>query len=179
MSNSVKNIEFIQVDLNKHRETFSELNVEYLTWINEKVKQLYDHDITEAIQQSIPEYIKESLDHLIDPPKTIFYIVYFDGEIAGMGGLKTINQELGEIKRMFVRPEFRGQGIGKAIIDKLISKAQENNFKTLRLDSAGFMSSAHKLYKAAGFYPIEMYPGSEGITLKEIGVDIIFMEKIM
>lgn len=53
------------------------------------------------------------------PPRGIIYIVFFDDKIAGMGGLKRNTADIAEIKRMYVKPDFRGKGLGKAIMNQL------------------------------------------------------------
>ena len=62
---------------------------------------------------------------------------------------------------MYVRPDFRGTGLGRALLDALLAEARQVGYATIRLDSAGFMKTAHALYRAAGFEEIEPYPESE------------------
>ena len=62
---------------------------------------------------------------------------------------------------MYVRPAFRGKGIGRSLLEKLIEAAREIGYWRLRLDSATFMTEAHRLYHSLGFKDIEPYPESE------------------
>ena len=62
---------------------------------------------------------------------------------------------------MYVRPAFRGRGIGRALLDELTKQASANGYACLRLDSACFMVTAHALYRSAGFTPIAPYPETE------------------
>jgi GNAT superfamily N-acetyltransferase len=93
----------------------------------------------------------------------------------GIGCLRGIGPDTGEIKRMYVEPSYRGTGAGSALLDGLIAAAREAGYARLRLDSPDFLTDAHRLYRRRGFEPIEPYPESE------IPVDLrvwwVFMER--
>jgi GNAT superfamily N-acetyltransferase len=76
---------------------------------------------------------------------------------------------------MYVRPEFRGKGIGRALLEALIAEAQEIGYPTVRLDSTRFMEVAHSLYRSVGFHEIEPYTESE--IPPEFQQYWVFMEK--
>jgi GNAT superfamily N-acetyltransferase len=81
----------------------------------------------------------------------------------------------GEIKRMYVRPDFRGQGIGRALLEALLAEARPAGYRRVRLDSGPFMKAAHALYRRVGFHEIAPYPESEiPVAFHEQSV---FMEK--
>lgn len=89
------------------------------------------------------------------------YVADVGGEAVAIGGLKLLTPTVGEIKRMFVRPEARGLGIGRAIVEQLVADARELGCETVFLESASFMHAAHALYRSAGFVPGEPYAGRE------------------
>src|SRR5262245_49249993 len=62
-----------------------------------------------------------------------FFVLRVEGETAGCGGIKLFGREYGEVKRMYVRPQFRGRGFGKMILDHLAEHARENEVTLLRL----------------------------------------------
>ena len=62
---------------------------------------------------------------------------------------------------MFVRPSFRRKGIGRLLVNETIKAARQSDYATLRLDSAGFVSDAHALYRSFGFRDISPYEESE------------------
>ncbi len=66
-----------------------------------------------------------------------------------------------EIKRMYVQPSHRGAGVGRALLDELITAAGRTGYERVRLDSPDFMTAAHGLYRASGFVDIGPYPESE------------------
>ncbi len=76
---------------------------------------------------------------------------------------------------MYVRPEARNKGLGRALLNQLLEKARQIGYERIRLDSASFMTEAHKLYQRAGFHEIEAYEGSE--IPKEFQNHWIFMER--
>ncbi len=93
-----------------------------------------------------------SLDGLLASGGRV-YVAEVDGEPVGVGGLKLLGEKVGEIKRMFVRPEARGLGVGREIVVQLIEDARTLGCETLVLESATFMHSAHALYRSVGFVP--------------------------
>jgi len=93
--------------------------------------------------------------------------------------MRKIGEKIGEIKRMYVRPVFRGRGIGRTLLEKLINGAQNFGYAKLRLDSGPFMKEAHGLYYSFGFRNIKPYPESEVLgenIPKVISENWIFME---
>lgn len=113
--------------------------------------------------QTIQEYVEIHLDKFakIKPPKGIIYIVESEGKAIGMGALCPLDIGVGEIKRMYIRQEQRGKGIGRRLLTKLLNKAKEFGYTSLRLESQDFMTVAHKLYRSIGFQETDAYPGSE------------------
>jgi GNAT superfamily N-acetyltransferase len=81
------------------------------------------------------------------------YVAEIASEPVGMGGLRPLAADEAEIKRMYVRPSARGQGVGRAILQRLIDDARALRYMTIRLDSAPFMHEAHALYRSFGFTP--------------------------
>ncbi|MDQ2683536.1 MAG: GNAT family N-acetyltransferase, partial [Chloroflexota bacterium] len=69
--------------------------------------------------------------------------------------------DVAEIKRMYLRPEGRGKGIGRALLTELLATARRMGCREARLDTGWFMSDAHRLYQAAGFVACDPYQGSE------------------
>jgi GNAT superfamily N-acetyltransferase len=95
------------------------------------------------------------------PPDGRLLLAELDDRIAGLTCMRKIKEDIGEIKRMYVRKEFRGQGIGKTLLHRLIEEAKEIGYPIIQLDNARFMEAAHSLYRSNGFYEIDPYPESE------------------
>ena len=131
---------------------------DYLVWGNDKMQELYGvhpHNPKEAVEQDINQISK------FQPPYGQLIVAVYEDKVCGLGSLKSINPEIGEIKRMFVDPTFRRIGAGQAILEGLLSEAKKVGYKKVRLDSPKFMEAAHSLYRSFGFRDIEAYPEME------------------
>jgi GNAT superfamily N-acetyltransferase len=131
-----------------------QLWTDYLTWGNGEMQMLYGvhpHNPEETVEQDI-EMIQKFL-----PPDGRLLLAFLDNNACGIGCLKSINKEIGEIKRMYVNPSFRKIGAGRAILLSLIQAAKDTGYKKLRLDSPKFMEAAHSLYRSFGFEDIPVY----------------------
>ncbi len=75
-----------------------------------------------------------------------------------MWGIPTrLIEKICELKRMYVRPEFRGRGLGRAIAVRLLDEARVCGYEVARLDTAVFLKEAQALYHSLGFQVIEAY----------------------
>lgn len=93
-------------------------------------------------------------------PHGRLYLAYCDDALAGCIGLRKIDEENCEMKRLYVRPEFRGQHIGNILVQKIIEDAKEIGYSHMLLDTLPFLESAIHMYKTFGFYEIESYNNS-------------------
>ncbi len=80
-----------------------------------------------------------------------------DGAPLGCGALRPLDAETCEMKRLFLLPEARGSGLGRALAEAIIAAARERGYRELRLDTLPSMASAHALYESMGFVRIEPY----------------------
>ncbi len=169
-------VDFVTLNIVKHLSILLEMNTEYLQWIVNQCKKQLNIDL-EAHIGSAHSYAARILDELelFQPPGGVFYLVRVESNIVGMGALRRISPEIGEIKRMYVKPEYQGKGLGKSLLNRLIEKGKRLGYSSLRLDAGPFMKSAQKLYQSEGFVEIEEYPESESPKLD--GVTWTYMEK--
>ena len=138
---------------------FEEIRViqrEFLTFLFGELNKLpwFNLDVEHEVQ-----FTMKNLDKFAEPDGRLF-LVETDGQIAGTISLRKIRPNCGEIKRMYVRPQFRGKKIGTLMIDEVIKVSKNNGYSDLYLDTAQFMSSAVSLYKKFGFHETEPYPES-------------------
>jgi putative acetyltransferase len=83
-----------------------------------------------------------------------FFLIRADGAPAGCAGIQLVGSDYGEIKRMYVRPQYRGLGYGKRMIDYLARHAQAHDISLLRLETGIHQYAAIALYERYGFYQI-------------------------
>ena len=127
---------------------------DYLTWGNDTMQRLYGvhpHDPKEAVEQDLAMIGK------FLPPNGRLMLAFIDNQGCGIGCLKGISNEIGEIKRMYVAPSHRKVGAGRAILRSLLEAANAAGYKKVRLDSPKFMEAAHALYRSFGFKDIPVY----------------------
>jgi N-acetylglutamate synthase-like GNAT family acetyltransferase len=180
-------LEFIPINLNVHKSLLVDLNEEYFSWIASKMKEHYGFDIfnvggtiqNNRIEQKalIRIYAEMSVERFTSyiPPEGIYYILQTDEKIAGMGALRKIKMNVGEVKRMYIKPEHRAKGLGTRLLQQLLRKAKEFQFSIIRLETGKFMTTAQNIYHKTGFREIDEYPEIE--TPPPLRPYWLFMEK--
>ena len=150
-------INLIQARIPDHKEIVRQLLAEYLAWVCDTVREQYNValDVGPMIDHDM-----ETMEVFL-PPKGILLLAFDDESPAGCAGARTIGEGVAEIKRMFVRPNHRRKGIGAKLASELIRQIRSWGYKTIRLDSAEFMSDAHRVYRSHGFVEIPPYDESE------------------
>lgn len=83
-----------------------------------------------------------------------FFVTRVDGESAGCGGVQLFGSEYGELKRMYVRPKFRGLGLAKLMLEQLEAYARTNGVTLLRLETGIHQHAAMALYEHMGYRSI-------------------------
>lgn len=109
--------------------------------------------------QNYDDEIKH-LEHKYGLPYGRLYIVFADGAPAGCIGFRKLDNERCELKRLYVKPEFRGNGIAGKLIDLILSEAKNEGYKKILLDTLPFLTTAIDMYKRRGFYEIPCYNDS-------------------
>lgn len=109
--------------------------------------------------------------HYLDNKGT-FLVLVDDDKVVGSGGIRRLNDEICELKRMWLLKDYRGQGFGKKMAQMLLDFAKKAGYKKVRLDCGDEQKQAQAVnfYKQLGFYIIERYNDS---------LCTVFMEKIL
>ena len=133
----------------------------------EKIKELFKEytDMLVKEDEDFAKYLKlqdydselENLDIKYGLPKGRLYLATVEGEVAGCIALKYIDEKTCELKRLYVKPEFRGNKIADALVDQIIDDAKKIGYKKIQLDTLPFLKSAIHLYERYGFYKILRY----------------------
>ena len=90
-------------------------------------------------------------------PSGCVLLAEVEGERAGCVALRPFSDGVCEMKRLYVRREFRGRGIGFLLAERVIEQARRAGYSRMRLDTISTMSSANSLYQSLGFAEITQY----------------------
>ena len=120
---------------------------EYETWIQ-----------TDLCFQSFEQELAE-LPGKYAPPEGRLLLAFQDGQLAGCVALRKIGEGVCEMKRLFVRPDCHGKGLGHRLIDQVVKEAREIGYQRMRLDTLERLTSARALYASFGFVDIPAYGG--------------------
>jgi N-acetylglutamate synthase-like GNAT family acetyltransferase len=159
-----KKLRFLPVNLQFHRSQVFDLMVEYSEWMFKEIKENFKIDILRFRGiSSVREYVATNIDktYSLASSKGIFYLVELDGAIIGMGALHKISERAGAIRRMYIKPAYRGKGYGRILLQQLLEKAREFGYDAIYLDTGRFMAAAQHLYHSFGFVECEEYPETE------------------
>lgn len=118
---------------------------EYLRWIGE---DLSFQNVEEELASFPGPYAE---------PEGSFFVAREGEAIVGCVGMKKLGPGLCEMKRLFVRDDHRGMGLGSALVEMLLGEAKRKGYERMRLDSLRKMESAVALYRKHGFHEIGQY----------------------
>jgi len=126
----------------------------------EQIRDLFfDYSNSLGFDLSFQNFQKElnELPGDYSPPSGRLLLGFHDSDPAGCVALRRISEEICEMKRLFVRPQCRGLGLGRALAAKVIEDAREIGYRGMRLDTVPTMQTAIALYVSLGFKEIEPY----------------------
>jgi len=138
-----------------------ELQDEVRVLFAEYTQYLVDNDKTFADYLAIQNYDDELKDLTVKygKPYGSLYIAREDGKLVGCVAMKKHEGEenTGELKRLYVRPEFRGKGYARRLSEKIVEDANSAGYDLLYLDTLPFLVAAQRLYESMGFTVCEAY----------------------
>ena len=134
------------------------LKVLFVEYTDRLVEQ--DPSFAEYLRvQNYDEELKD-LSAKYGAPAGRLYLALADGKPRGCVALKKIDRENCEMKRLYVRREYRKEGLGEILAKQVIADAKEAGYKHMLLDTLPFLKAAIALYKKLGFYETEIYNNS-------------------
>lgn len=99
----------------------------------------------------------EKFDQVL-PPSGSYYLAWSEkGALVGTGALRTVSPGVGEMKHLYVRPEARGMGLGRALVESRIADARVMGIKTLLADTFAANPEMPALYERLGFSRVEPF----------------------
>jgi ribosomal protein S18 acetylase RimI-like enzyme len=140
-----KNIIYKKLETNEEIIKTKDLIMEYIKWLNQDLTfQNIDDEL-----ENFPNKYKE--------PFGTFIIAKDNENVIGCVGLKDLDSNICEMKRLYVSDAYKGKGIGKKLTEKIIEEAKIKNYEKMRLDTLNTMETALDIYYKNGFYKIESY----------------------
>jgi putative acetyltransferase len=139
-------MQLVQAQSPEEIESARELFAEYASWI----------EISLCFQNFDQELARLPGDYA--PPSGRLFLAVAGQQVMGCVALRKLGDDVGEMKRLYVRPEFRGRGLGRTLTEKLIAEAKQIGYARLRLDTLpGKMDQAIAMYRSFGFQEIAPY----------------------
>jgi putative acetyltransferase len=139
-------LQFVQVQSDSQIEQVRELFLEYARSLGFSLCfQNFDQELANLPGDYSPPYGK-------------LLLAEFEGELAGCVALHKLENEICEMKRLYLRPQFRGKGLGRALATRIIAEARDLGYSRLRLDTVeSAMQDAVAMYLKLGFRKIDPY----------------------
>jgi GNAT superfamily N-acetyltransferase len=161
--------EFVVANLAEHRAELLAINTEYMTWVLAEMGSAFGIPADTIAGMTPAQYVAKGIHKICSaqPPQGVFYLLKVEGEVggelAGMCGLRQLSADssTAELKRIYVRPAFRGRQLGALALERLLADARSFGYRSACLDSAPFMQAAQQLYAAHGFVDCPAYAGTE------------------
>jgi carbonic anhydrase len=146
----------ITAEDDQHLEQVKLLFREYANWL--------------SVDLSFQQFEEElaNLPGVYVPPTGALFLATVDGQIAGCVAIRPFDNTTAEMKRLFVKDQFKGHGVGKALANTAIIESRKLGYKRIILDTLAHMKPAIELYTSLGFQPIAAYydnPISDAVYL--------------
>lgn len=114
----------------------------------------------------------DRLSVMYAPPAGSLLIGRVGGELAGCVGLRKFRDDISEMKRLYVRPAYRGRNLGRRMAEEIASRARSLGYRTLVLDTLSSMEAAHELYLSMGFTASPAYYPNPLPDVKYLALDL-------
>jgi putative acetyltransferase len=107
-------------------------------------------------------------------PRGVFVIGRIGGNPVACGAIRPLGADVAELKRVFVKVDFRGRGYSKAIVNELERQARLRGYKVMRLETGFRQPEAISLYESLGYHPIPNYG-----EYRDSGLSVCFEKKLV
>ena len=139
---------------------------------SEYTRILVEGDATFREYLVLQNYDEELKDPSIKygPPRGRLYLARLGEETVGCIALKPLDGQRCELKRLYIRPAYRGHGFATQLVERILADAKEIGYSAILLDTLPFLQEAIALYRKLGFYETEAYlvsPMTHAIYLRK------------
>lgn len=139
----------VRTELAGHESDLRELLREYFAEADERALERFGDELSGI---DVDEAVEADLDRLataaVDEP---LFLARADGRTVGCVQLKRLDETTAEVKRLYVTPRYRGEGLGRRLVEELLDGAAADGFTTLRLGVGPYLKKAQELYRDLGF----------------------------
>ena len=132
--------------------------------LQEEIRTLVAELNTLLLTLSPPEFCFHLTVEQMAGPDTTVWVARDSGQAVACGALKRHDKRIGEVKRMYTRPDWQGQGIGRRVLGEIVSAAVSDGLEELVLETGHRHPAAWAIYEKAGFIrcgPVLDYPDSD------------------
>ena len=146
MSDIANNLEFKY--LNNNKELLDDVKKLFLEYAENLPIDLDFQDFEDELAELPGKYA---------PPTGAIILAFVNNRPVGIVALRKIENDICEMKRLYVKKNYQGLGIGKKLAEKIITEAKDKGYNYMRLDTLSSLKKALNLYKSLGFYEIDAY----------------------
>jgi GNAT superfamily N-acetyltransferase len=170
-------VEYIPYNSGVHKDEVESLYSVHILEVANHFTQSYQLDVLASLDQPLHKHVEEQVKPFtnLSASDGVFYIIEVEGKAAGMGLIRKIGDNLGEIRLMYNRPEYRGFGYGKGMVKRLLEYGVKLGLSTVYLSTYKWMAVAQHIYRSAGFKERDAYPEAE--PYRKNWKNLKFMEK--
>lgn len=132
------------------------------TLFQEYTRTLLDENpaFSRYLAQQNYEHELAHLEEKYGRPAGRLYLLRYQGQAAGTVALRKIDETHCELKRLYIRPAFRGHGFAEYLVHTVLQDAIHEGYQHMLLDTFPFLTGAIMLYRKLGFYEVPSYNGS-------------------
>ena len=147
----------------EHKEDFYKMNVDLMQWHYDELLEKHQVDVISLLNMTAEDIVDNSIDkyYELKPSEGVVMMLLVEETVAGMLALTKLDDETAELHRMWIRPEYRGRGLSKPLLSKVLDEGVKLGLSRCKLSTPKFADAAHHLYGSAGFVEICEYPETE------------------
>ncbi len=134
------------------------------TAVSEELQRAYFADIARRYPGWSPDLIPSADPAEVAPPVGAWVVAYVGGQAVGCGGIKRLDDEAAELKRIYLAESARGHGLGRRLLEQLEAHALALGYRCVRLDTGDLQPEALALFRSAGYVEIPDYNGNTWAT---------------
>ncbi len=155
-------LEFIMIailspSVPEHYEYIAQLMNEFHQWCCARYSGERSWEFHDYFNEKAWAHELSKLDEIYLPPDGEFLLATYDSEPVGCVALKKFTDSMCEIKRLYVRANFRGKGIARKLMSAILDKARKYDYQYARLEFGELFTESNALYKSIGFKNIDAY----------------------